>query len=174
MPHEGTRSNTCSLPQNMTPVRPVVSSSGSVLSPPEANQIQVLEDKKRSGPPQFLKDVYEELVSAFPLPFQHRHSRYLCQLFRWAADPPPGAAAIADFDSLFLHTPTRFLSEHRQVSTILEEFQFELSRATPPFRRDDYAFLLERYPRDEMKICGPIQVIFKPVKIVRTLQFLQE
>ena len=112
-----------------------------------------------------LSACYMSLNSTFPLNWQHRHSRFLCRMYDWSFDPSLGF----DAELLFLNTPTQFAEVSQSISVILDEFLIELKQSQPNLiDRSKYTFLIERFPKDEMNICGPIQVIFKPVKIVRT------
>ena len=75
-------------------------------------------------------------------------------------------------EELFLNTPTAFSQDSQNISMILEEFLFELNKILYNIDRTKYSYLVERFPDDEMKIFGPIQVMFKPLKIVGSLLFL--
>ena len=105
----------------------------------------------------------EALFTAFPLYWQRRHSRYLCQLSAWAKERE---------DALFLFTSTSFFRDAANPSLIVEEFQFELSHTVEAFDRDTLGFLLEDVREANITTVGPNRVVFGPLKIVRGSPFL--
>lgn len=120
-----------------------------------------LMEKKEEDLNKFLDEMYSAIVAEYPLFWQHRHSRYLFQIFTWAE-----SQQNLDHRDTFINIPTSFISDTQNISIVLEEFQYEMSMSTKSFDKSQYSFLVERFPNDEMNICGPIQVIFKPIKIV--------
>jgi hypothetical protein len=108
--------------------------------------------------------LWKSLESVFPPSWQGRHSRTTCQIYCWARNTDVART------ELYLNTPAIYFTEQQNMGVFLEECLHQM-RETPANGNVDltkkHSYLVKRYKEEEMKLSSPVDVFFKPFRMVR-------